>query len=67
MKIIELRKHDQYKDELFLNNYNYMNGDSVIIKAGISIQNGKILNKNNRQAEFFGFGENEWRGISTIN
>ena len=67
MKLIELRKHDQYKDELFLNNYNYMNGDSIIIKAGISIQNGKILNKNSRQAEFFRFSENEWRNIFTIN
>lgn len=30
-KILDLKKRDQYKEEIFLNNHNYMNGNSVII------------------------------------
>lgn len=45
-----------------------MNGDSVIIKAGIAIENGRILNKENiKIANFFGYSENEWNAIYSIN
>lgn len=67
-KIIDQRKRDQYKEEIFLNNYNYMAGSSVIIKAGLSLENGKILNrKNTKIAEFFGFSAHEMDQIRTIN
>jgi hypothetical protein len=45
-----------------------MNGNSVIIKAGISLENGKIINRNNiKIPQFFGYSESDWERISTIN
>jgi hypothetical protein len=38
-----------------------MAGSSVIIRAGISLENGKIINRSNTKIpEFFGYDEREW-------
>lgn len=40
IKVNDLRFRDQYREDSILNNYNFMNDQSVIIRAGLSVQIG---------------------------
>lgn len=45
-----------------------MNGQSIIIQVGLSIDSGRILNKKNMKIPaFFGYSHQDWERIITIN